>query len=557
MLQNQFANVADKMFEQETAKIVRKHSFWASICALLPLFGFELIPFCIILWHMYSKLCQKAGTNLNFSNIGVGYIVNILAYIVIGTLFYFFPIGWLGKSFTTYLQFYLSGKAFIETIKALHPNSTPQSSAPQTPQQQLPPPIPSELHFSSQPNDSEDFSSSIEEEVHDHCDTTERIFENAYVQNSPALLKQNKEVWDFLLENTTYLVKVGDFEDCLATIEKRGDQYLVTAVASDTRSYIVFDISSSTLVVYNCWVVDFDYENDEQIWGSSWKSYKGKFIPEYVKKLVEASSTHEAEQVNEDSSLSDSAIPQDNTTQSSTNESTPAFPSDIEEHHSPNSSEFSSETRSKEYESVRKEIYSEQNEVDRKTILAIIGGIVGTIIIVVMIAVSDKSKKSDSVKTIETYSEPRYYNSAPSTQAPVFEEPTSIVEEEVSDYDDTTEKLFENAYVHHTPALLSQNKEVWDFLLNNAVFLEFTGDFQNLTTIEKKGEKYLVSAVAGDYQSYIVFDISSNTLVVYNHYFVDFDYENDCEPIWKSSWKSYEGKSIPESVKRLVKEVAI
>jgi hypothetical protein len=34
-------------------------------------------------------------------------------------MFAVFPvIGWLGTSFVVYLQFYLSGKAFIETLRA-------------------------------------------------------------------------------------------------------------------------------------------------------------------------------------------------------------------------------------------------------------------------------------------------------------------------------------------------------------------------------------------------------------------------------------------------------
>lgn len=53
MLQNQFANYGDQMFDKDTAKIVRNHAFWAAIVMSLPLFGLDLIIYCIILWDMY------------------------------------------------------------------------------------------------------------------------------------------------------------------------------------------------------------------------------------------------------------------------------------------------------------------------------------------------------------------------------------------------------------------------------------------------------------------------------------------------------------------------
>lgn len=117
MLQNQLANFGDKMFDNDTAKIVRKHSFWAAIMTFLPLAGFELIPFVIILWHMYSKLSERAKQSLDFGNIIIAMIVNIVVNLIMSFVGMIPVIGWLGNSFITYLQFYLSGKFYIETIK--------------------------------------------------------------------------------------------------------------------------------------------------------------------------------------------------------------------------------------------------------------------------------------------------------------------------------------------------------------------------------------------------------------------------------------------------------
>lgn len=118
MLQGQFANYGDKMFDQDTAKIVRKHAFWAAIVMALPLFGLDWIIFCFILWHMYSSLCERANKKLDIRNIIVALIVNVLIGIAIDFALSFIPIiGWLGTGFIVYLQFYFSGKSFLETIK--------------------------------------------------------------------------------------------------------------------------------------------------------------------------------------------------------------------------------------------------------------------------------------------------------------------------------------------------------------------------------------------------------------------------------------------------------
>lgn len=118
MLQKQFANYGDKMFDEDTAKIVRKHAFWGAIVMALPLFGFDLIVFCFVLWHMYSALCERANKKFDKGSIIVGLIVNVVIAFALDTVLTFIPIiGWLGTGFLVYLQFYFSGKAYIETIK--------------------------------------------------------------------------------------------------------------------------------------------------------------------------------------------------------------------------------------------------------------------------------------------------------------------------------------------------------------------------------------------------------------------------------------------------------
>lgn len=119
MLQRQFANYADKMFDKDTAKIVRSHAFWGALIMALPLFGIDWIIYCCILWDMYSCLCKRANTSLHLGNIISGILTNIIVAVAIDALLSFIPvIGWLGSGFIVYLQFYFSGKSFIERIKS-------------------------------------------------------------------------------------------------------------------------------------------------------------------------------------------------------------------------------------------------------------------------------------------------------------------------------------------------------------------------------------------------------------------------------------------------------
>lgn len=69
---------------------------------------------------MFSALCKRANKKLDASRILVGIIVNIIIAILVDLVLSFFCfIGWLGTGFIVYLQFYLSGKSFLETIKKM------------------------------------------------------------------------------------------------------------------------------------------------------------------------------------------------------------------------------------------------------------------------------------------------------------------------------------------------------------------------------------------------------------------------------------------------------
>lgn len=121
MLQGYIAKKwGNKMFEKDMAKIVNKHAFWGALIMALPLFGLGIFVYCFVLWHMYSALCEKCETTLKVSTIIVGVIVNIAITLVVNFTLGLFPIiGWLGTGFIVYLQFYLSGKSYIETLKKM------------------------------------------------------------------------------------------------------------------------------------------------------------------------------------------------------------------------------------------------------------------------------------------------------------------------------------------------------------------------------------------------------------------------------------------------------
>lgn len=108
--------LANKILEKDVLKIVKNHAMCGALIMVFPLFGLDWIIYIGILWHMYYAICQKVGVSLNFGNVIVGFIVNIIVAIVLDAILTFIPflIG-----FIVYAQFYFSGKAYIETLKKM------------------------------------------------------------------------------------------------------------------------------------------------------------------------------------------------------------------------------------------------------------------------------------------------------------------------------------------------------------------------------------------------------------------------------------------------------
>lgn len=111
------AKFANKMFEKDIFKIVKRHAFWGCLLMALPDFGFGAVIFIAVLWHMYSSIAKRC--DLSFSDnfwklAGLGFVVNIIVAFVLdlalSTVFFLAP-------FVFYAQFYLSGKFYIETLK--------------------------------------------------------------------------------------------------------------------------------------------------------------------------------------------------------------------------------------------------------------------------------------------------------------------------------------------------------------------------------------------------------------------------------------------------------
>ncbi len=106
--------------EKDMLKTVHNHAFLAAIVVALPLFGLDWVIFCAVLWHMYSSLSKKVGVPFGCGSVIVGVIVNIAITIGVDILGTFIPVlGWLTTGGLVYLQFYLSGKGYIETLKKL------------------------------------------------------------------------------------------------------------------------------------------------------------------------------------------------------------------------------------------------------------------------------------------------------------------------------------------------------------------------------------------------------------------------------------------------------
>ncbi|MBQ0052985.1 MAG: hypothetical protein KBS89_00835 [Bacteroidales bacterium] len=113
------AKFANKFFEKSVFKTIKRHAFWGALIMMLPDFGLGTIAFIFVLWHMYSKICEKCGISFmdNFWKlVGVGIFVNIAIALVVDmamSVIFFF------EFFIVYLQFYLSGKLFVESIKKM------------------------------------------------------------------------------------------------------------------------------------------------------------------------------------------------------------------------------------------------------------------------------------------------------------------------------------------------------------------------------------------------------------------------------------------------------
>lgn len=115
---------ANKMFEEEVFKTIKKHAFCGALIMMIPDFGFGTLFFIAVLWHMYSNICDKVG--ISFSDnfwklVGLGIFVNIAIAFAIDLIFtaLFFL-----EPFIMYFQFYMSGKLFVESLKTMDNNLT-------------------------------------------------------------------------------------------------------------------------------------------------------------------------------------------------------------------------------------------------------------------------------------------------------------------------------------------------------------------------------------------------------------------------------------------------
>ena len=104
--------------EKEIFKTIKIHALIGGILLAFPEFGFGVIIFIFVLWHMYSSICGKVGISFskNFGKlVGIGVFVNIIVALILNILLSFLPV-FIG--FVYYAQFYLSGKLFFEQVKS-------------------------------------------------------------------------------------------------------------------------------------------------------------------------------------------------------------------------------------------------------------------------------------------------------------------------------------------------------------------------------------------------------------------------------------------------------
>ncbi len=117
------AKFADKYFEKSIFKIIKRRAALGSLLMMIPDFGLGGFIYIAVLWNMYSKISDNVG--ISFSDnigklIGVGVVINIIIAFVIdfalSAVFFIEP-------FIVYLQFYLSGYLFVESLKSFDSQS--------------------------------------------------------------------------------------------------------------------------------------------------------------------------------------------------------------------------------------------------------------------------------------------------------------------------------------------------------------------------------------------------------------------------------------------------
>lgn len=106
--------------EEDMLKCVHTHAAIAAFVSVLPLPVFEQIVFFCVLWHMYSKLASKVGHQMGCGTIIVGVATNLVIYLIYSLALEFIPVlGYLTTAAICYIQFYFSGKVYIETLRSI------------------------------------------------------------------------------------------------------------------------------------------------------------------------------------------------------------------------------------------------------------------------------------------------------------------------------------------------------------------------------------------------------------------------------------------------------
>lgn len=110
--------------EKELLNIVHRHAMVAAIVLMLPAPFLEQIFFLGCLWHMYHKLAEYVGEEMGCFTILLGVGVNILLALIYSFILELLPfVGWLTTGAICYLQFYISGKIYINVLREQHQNT--------------------------------------------------------------------------------------------------------------------------------------------------------------------------------------------------------------------------------------------------------------------------------------------------------------------------------------------------------------------------------------------------------------------------------------------------